>query len=542
MMGWHQPSSEGIMNHHPPSQLGRALTVVLGALPFTVITILVFKDWPPLRRWDLSVAADAARYGAPHDGWVDFWQVIGAVILPWACRAVVVIVAAYLWRRRARLLTFWLLVTAGAELALVQLVKQIFERPRPAQMLVQTDGWSYVSGHATAAFVMAGALGVVLPSVRGWRRRFRLLVTLPAIAVVLLASVDRVVLDVHYVSDVLGGWALGLAILTTTSVCFGLRPRPRRRRRRSSSGDDGTTTSPRAAVIVNPIKVGDGVAFRRKVTRALAVRGYEDPLWLETREDDAGNAMAKRAIENESDLVLVAGGDGTVRVVCAALAGTGIPVGVIPAGTGNLLARNLRIPLDLEDALEQVLDGRDRRIDLVKVYGDGLDTDRFAVMAGLGLDAAIMSDAPPHLKAQIGWTAYLVSAAKNINHPSVRVRITLDDQPPLERRARTVVIGNVGMLQANIPLLPDARPDDGLIDVVVIAPRRVTQWPLLMLRVMTRTRRTDLYLERFTGQKVEILATVDVQRQLDGDGIGPGRSLTAEVEPGSLVVRVPKRR
>jgi diacylglycerol kinase family enzyme len=295
-------------------------------------------------------------------------------------------------------------------------------------------------------------------------------------------------------------------------------------------------------VIVNPIKVGDGVAFRRKVTRALAVRGYDDPLWLETRQDDAGSEMAKRAIEYEPDLVLVAGGDGTVRMVCATLAGTGIPVGVIPAGTGNLLARNLHIPLDLEDALERILDGRDRRIDLVKVYGDGLDTDRFAVMAGLGLDAAIISDAPPHLKAQIGWTAYLVSAAKNINHPSVRVRITLDDEPPLERRARTVVIGNVGMLQANIPLLPDARPDDGLIDVVVIAPRRVTQWPLLMLRVMTRTRRTDLYLERFTGQKVEILATVDVQRQLDGDGIGPGRSLTAEVEPGSLVVRVPHRR
>jgi diacylglycerol kinase family enzyme len=97
------------------------------------------------------------------------------------------------------------------------------------------------------------------------------------------------------------------------------------------------------------------------------------------------------------------------------------------------------------------------------------------------------------------------------------------------------------MLQANIPLLPDARPDDGLIDVVVIAPRRVTQWPLLILRVMARGRRTDLYLERFTARKVEILVAVDVQRQLDGDGIGPGRSLTAEVEPGSLLARVPKR-
>jgi diacylglycerol kinase family enzyme/membrane-associated phospholipid phosphatase len=530
------------MNHHPPSQVGRALTVVLGVLPFTVVTLLVFKDWPPLRRWDLSVANEVAEYGRAHQSTVDFWQVVAAITVPWTARAIIAIVALYLWHRRARLLTVWLLVTAGAELGLAQAVKHTFDRPRPPQMLVEADGWSYVSAHATAAFVLAGALGVVLPSVRGWRRRFRLLVTLPTIAVVWIVSVDRVVLDVHYVSDVLGGWALGLAILTTTSIVFGLRPGLRRRRRRTASDGDGTSEPPRAAVIVNPIKVGDGVAFRRKVTRALAVRGYDDPLWLETREDDAGNAMAKRAIENESDLVLVAGGDGTVRVVCAALANTGIPVGVIPAGTGNLLARNLHIPLDLDDALERILDGRDRRIDLVKVHGDGLDTDHFAVMAGLGLDAAIISDAPPHLKAQIGWTAYLVSAAKNINHPSVKIRIVLDDEEPVERRVRTVVVGNVGMLQANIPLLPDARPDDGLIDVVVIAPRRVTQWPLVFWRVMTRTKRTEMYLERFTGRKVEITAAVDVQRQLDGDGIGPGRGLTAEVEPGSLVVRVPRRR
>ena len=530
------------MNHHPPSPVGRALTVVLGALPFTVITLLVFEHWPPLARWDQSVADRVASYGAVHESVVDFWQVVGAVVLPWTSRAVIVIVAAYLWHRRARLLTFWLLTSAVAELVLVQVVQQIFEREPPAQMLVTASGYSYVSGHATAAFVMAGALGVVLPSVRGWRRRFRLLVLLPVIAVVWIVSADRIALNVHYVSDVLGGWALGLAILTATSIGFGLRPGLRRRRRRTPSDGDGTAAPPRAAVIVNPIKVGDGVAFRRKVTRALEVRGYDEPLWLETREDDAGNAMAKQAIEYESDLVLVAGGDGTVRVVCSALAHTGIPVGVIPAGTGNLLARNLHIPLDLDDALERTLEGRDRRIDLVRVHGDQLDTDHFAVMAGLGLDAAIISDAPPHLKKQIGWTAYLVSAAKNINHPSVRVSLALDDAEPLERRVRTVVVGNVGMLQANIPLLPDARPDDGLLDVVVIAPRRVTQWPIVLWRLMTRTNRTDMYLERFTGRKVEIHAAVDVQRQLDGDPIGPGRYLVCEIEPGALTARVPKRR
>ncbi|HZX03806.1 diacylglycerol/lipid kinase family protein, partial [Kribbella sp.] len=99
-----------------------------------------------------------------------------------------------------------------------------------------------------------------------------------------------------------------------------------------------------------------------------------------------------------------------------------------------------------------------------------------------------------------------------------------------------------GMLQANIPLLPDARPDDGLLDVVVLAPRRVTQWPIVLWRLLTRTNRSDMYLERYTGRKVEIHAAVDVQRQLDGDPIGPGRYLSTEIEPGALTARVPKRR
>src|SRR4051812_811720 len=160
---------ERAMNHHPPTQVGRALTVVLGVLPVTIVTLLVFGEWPPLRRWDLSVAAEVAEYGAAHQNVVQFWEVVSAVTVPWTARGIMVVVAAYFWHRRARLLAVWLVVTAGAELGLAQAVKHIFDRPRPAQMLVEADGWSYVSGHATAAFVLAGALGVVLPSVRGWR-------------------------------------------------------------------------------------------------------------------------------------------------------------------------------------------------------------------------------------------------------------------------------------------------------------------------------------------------------------------------------------
>lgn len=290
-------------------------------------------------------------------------------------------------------------------------------------------------------------------------------------------------------------------------------------------------------MIVNPVKV-DGDGFRRTVETALTDRGFGDPLWLETTGEDAGVSMARRAIDERPDLVLVAGGDGTVRVVCAELAGTGIAVAVLPGGTGNLLARNLGISLELEVALHELLDGTERRIDSVQIEGDELDRDRFVVMAGLGLDAAIIDDAPDELKKRVGWAAYVVSTLKNLNHPTVRVEITVDDGPPVRRRARTVVIGNVGTLQANIPLLPDAEPDDGLIDVVVLTPRSISHWPRLVLGLVVKSLR-ERHVERFTGKRIQVRADRPVRRQLDGDAIAEGTSLIAEVDASSLITRVP---
>ncbi|MEV5962634.1 diacylglycerol kinase family protein [Kribbella sp. NPDC051952] len=289
-------------------------------------------------------------------------------------------------------------------------------------------------------------------------------------------------------------------------------------------------------MIVNPIKVPDG--FRRTVEAALTGRDFDVALWLETTEDDAGVTMAQRAIDDAVDLVVVAGGDGTVRVVCAELARTGIPVAVLPAGTGNLLARNLGISLDLDVALTELLGGNERRIDSVLIEGDELSSDRFVVMAGMGLDAAIIADAPDELKKRVGWAAYVVSTLKNLNHPFVRVEIIVDNQTPVRRRARTVVIGNVGTLQANIPLLPDAQPDDGLIDAVVVAPRRISHWPRLVLSLVVKSWR-EQHVERFTGRQIQVTAATTVRRQLDGDTISDGRVLTASVDPSALVVRIP---
>jgi diacylglycerol kinase family enzyme len=151
-----------------------------------------------------------------------------------------------------------------------------------------------------------------------------------------------------------------------------------------------------------------------------------------------------------------------------------------------------------------------------------------------------MQGAPDELKKKIGWPAYFVSGLRHLRDVPVRVDITVDDQPTVRQRARTVVIGNVGTLTGGIPLLPDAAPDDGLLDVVVIAPPRFLSWLTVLWRVLTRRRRVDERLNRMTGKRVSVKAAHATPRQLDGDPCGLGTEVEAEIEPGVLLVRVPR--
>jgi diacylglycerol kinase (ATP) len=294
----------------------------------------------------------------------------------------------------------------------------------------------------------------------------------------------------------------------------------------------------RCAVVYNPIKASDDL--REAITRQATATGWEDAIWLETPAENPGPAITDQVVSAGVDRVITAGGDGTVRIVADRLAETGIPMAVVPLGTGNLLARNLDIPLSEAEAVQVAFGDHTRDIDLIKVTVDGVPGEHFAVIGGLGVDAMIMDETSPELKDVIGAGAYFVAAAKALGRTPIKMLITLDDHRPRRRNAMICAIGNVGMLAGNLTLIPSARPDDGRLDVYVASPHRLTHWIRVFLRLITLRPRADDRVDQWQATHVEVRLDQPDPYQLDGDVIGDCRSLRAEVSPGALTVCVPR--
>ncbi|MEP6760558.1 MAG: diacylglycerol kinase family protein [Sporichthyaceae bacterium] len=428
----------------------------------------------------------------------------------------------------------FLVVTMASQAVLVVLTRVVSRDAPDVARLDQVDaGSSFPAAHTAAAtaFLVAATLLV------GWHvrpRTVRVPLVVVLVALPVLVGYADLYRGLHHLTDVLAGYLVGLgsvAITTRTVLNHRLWPeQPQTHVRRSRDGHP-----PRAAVIYNPIRAPDFPSLRGRIEAHMARAGWAEPLWLATTVDDPGAGMCAEAAEKKTDLIIVCGGDGTVRVCAGALAGTDTPLALLPSGTGNLLARNLGIPLDDEEAaLRIALSGADRRIDVASI-----EDHKFVVMAGLGFDAAIMRDASEGLKRTIGWPAYVVSGARHLRGRGIRVRITLDDGQPFSRRVRTAVVGNVGKLLAGIPLLPDAEPDDGVLDVVLIAPGSIVGWARVAGRVLARRGQVDRRVERFRAQRVLLETGHATPRQLDGDLIEDGRSMDIRIEPAALCVRVP---
>ncbi|WP_432560080.1 diacylglycerol kinase family protein [Granulicoccus sp. GXG6511] len=481
-----------------------------------------------------------ARGFAPSSAAAEIWSAIAILTWPGVPYFALLVVGFWAFRRRLRNLAYalWLAIPLGWGSHLA--VKAIVRRPRPDAVLelVTGHGWAYPSGHMTTATVVAAMLIASVLVTRQSRFARWLAWGLGAAAVVVV-GLCRWVLQAHWFSDLVGGVLLGAFVAATCLVVARVHvlpdnpwelalPRP------------VTQTGKQCVVIFNPTKVLDVTTFRRHVEYELRNRGWEPPLWLETTRNDPGYRMAALAVKQQADLVLTAGGDGTIRAVCEGLAGSGIPLGLLPAGTGNLLARNLGVPLDESLALRTAFDGEPRPTDLVRLTADpGTDREQshvFGVMAGIGVDAAIMQHTNPDLKRTVGPAAYVLAAAQNANHPALPVTVRVDGGPPFRRKAAVVLIGNVGVVTGNIELIPGASAMDGLLDVMIASPRTAADWARLTAKVLTRRRGEDDRMDLVQGTRVRIESDRVDAYQVDGDTGGECSVLEAEVLPGVLLV------
>ena len=312
-------------------------------------------------------------------------------------------------------------------------------------------------------------------------------------------------------------------------------------------------------MIYNPTKV-DIDALRSAVTTEAEAAGWAETAWYETSVEDVGQGVTREAIDAGADLIIAAGGDGTVRAVAEAVRGTDVPVALLPSGTGNLLARNLDLTLDdMPNSVRSAFQGGDRRIDLGVVDIERADRTRtrhvFVVMAGMGLDAKMIDNTDEDLKAKAGWAAYLGAIIKSLRDPNeLHLRFQLDDARPRRATVDTVILGNCGSLPSNILLMPDAVVDDGLFDLLLMRPGGPLGWLRVWWKIawingiVRRTsagraiageRHNDGDLHYETGKRFTARLSRPEQIELDGDAFGEATAFRAWIEPGALTVRVP---
>lgn len=314
-----------------------------------------------------------------------------------------------------------------------------------------------------------------------------------------------------------------------------------------------------AAVVFNPIKV-DLERLRAAVDDAERRHGFGATLWLETSEEDPGGGQAASAVGSGAEVVVAAGGDGTVRAVAEVLRESDTALALLPSGTGNLLARNLDLTLDdLERSVEVAFSGEDRAIDIGVAQYEREDGEReekaFLVMAGVGIDAQMVVNTNSALKDRVGWLAYVDAIARSVlDRNRLHIRFEVDDGQTVRMRVHTLLVGNCGSLPGNLLLLPEAAVDDGVFDIVALRPNGVLGWVQIWFKIVwengvlrrssagrkllsiTKEVRTLRYLK---GRRLTVRIDEPTEFELDGDVFGEVVAFRTTVDPAALRVRLP---
>jgi len=289
---------------------------------------------------------------------------------------------------------------------------------------------------------------------------------------------------------------------------------------------------PRIAVVAHAGKsFGGGLAELREV---LAREGFADPLWYEVAKSRKAPKYARRALANGADVIFVWGGDGMVQRCVDALAGTEAVLAILPAGTANLLAANLRVPDGLTEAVRVGLHGDRRRLDTGSVNGE-----HFAVMAGAGFDARMIKQAERGMKDRIGRAAYLYTGARNLGAHRVKAVVEVDGERFFKGRVSCVLAGNVGKVLGGVQAFHGAQPDDGLLELGVVTAKNPAQWARTLGRVVQGKAGKSPFVRLTRGRQIRVRFDRPFPYELDGGARPAARKLRIKVHPASVQICVP---
>lgn len=285
----------------------------------------------------------------------------------------------------------------------------------------------------------------------------------------------------------------------------------------------------RVAVVFNP---AGAAAEAEQLEESLTGRGISAD-WLETTEEDPGVGQARAAVEDGATVVVACGGDGTVRACAEGLASSGVPIAVMPAGTGNLLARNLELPMTADEVVEVAISGPRYRLDM------GLVNDEsFAVMAGTGVDASIMEGTDGDAKDRLGVLAYVLEGAKHFFDEPFQAAVRASDGRTSSDSFALLLVGNLGRLQGGIELFPEASPEDGMLELLGLISHSPAE---AVLGAVEAAAKTDSG-RHLRWSDSRFLIELDEPRpyELDGETRPPNSRLEFGVVPGGLLICAPE--
>jgi len=289
----------------------------------------------------------------------------------------------------------------------------------------------------------------------------------------------------------------------------------------------------KVAVVAHTGKtLGGGLPELRRV---LAAEGIDEPFWCEVPKSRKASAQVRRAVDEGVELVFAWGGDGMVQRCVDVLAGSSVSLAVIPAGTANLFATNLGIPVNIEQAVAVGLRGERRSIDVGRFNGE-----RFAVMAGSGFDAAMIRDAGNGgLKERFGRVAYVWTGSENLRSKPFRAEIKVDGVGWYKGKASCILLGNVGKLFGGIEVFEDASSNDGKLELGVVTAEGIVEWGRMMARAAVGTASKSPFAQTTKASSVKVKLNRKVLYELDGGDRTKVKSFTVKVEAGAISVCVP---